>query len=500
VSELFLFVRPPRRIWPFNGPTTSFWPPLAFASLAAALRASLKDLKVRILDCPALKMGWKSLTREIANLSPDYVGIGEEAVSAAEGLRLAEIAHELGAKVIAGGCTFGNLARQTVSTGLVDVVVRGEGETTIVAVVRALREKNPAEALARVHGIAFTRDGSVAVTPPRPLIDDLDTLPMPAYDLLPLDRYGSGSRNHPDLVTIEHGRGCTGTCGYCVLWRQMGRRDESGPHACYRTKSPERIAEEIDVVTGRYGRRYLCWVDPCFNADARFLEGYVRTMEIRNTVVGQSAWVRADYIARDEKTGLFGRLLACGLNEIFVGIERLDPEGLRRLGCDGKSSSLDAVGRVSCKYPALYVVGSFIYGLPGDSWRTINAMRRAAMDLNIDMAFYIPLTGLPGTDFWDGSHEDYPVGVLGQMDFLTAAGRDSRRLRALTWLLAAGFIFDWRPKRISYSMRTLLAPDPRRRRMNRRLFARGAAFAARQLLAPLTPGNTAMTLPRWYDE
>ena len=54
MKPLFLFVRPPRPLWPFNGPSTAFWPPLAFASLAAALREHVPGLRVAILDAPAL--------------------------------------------------------------------------------------------------------------------------------------------------------------------------------------------------------------------------------------------------------------------------------------------------------------------------------------------------------------------------------------------------------------------------------------------------------------
>lgn len=57
MDDLFLFVRPPRPLWPFIGPGSAFWPPLAFASLAAALRENVRDLRVAILDVPALRMG-----------------------------------------------------------------------------------------------------------------------------------------------------------------------------------------------------------------------------------------------------------------------------------------------------------------------------------------------------------------------------------------------------------------------------------------------------------
>ena len=110
MNELFFFVRPPRPLWPFNGPATSFWPPLAFASLAAMLRRHNPGLARGNPRRAALEMGWRSLEREIRSRRPAVVAMGEEAVSCAECLRLARLASSLGAKVIAGGCFFGHVA------------------------------------------------------------------------------------------------------------------------------------------------------------------------------------------------------------------------------------------------------------------------------------------------------------------------------------------------------------------------------------------------------
>ena len=73
MSELFLFVRPPRPQWPFNGPHSAVWPPLAFASLAAALRDKVHNLRVEILDAPALHLGWRSLEKELRRLQPAFL-------------------------------------------------------------------------------------------------------------------------------------------------------------------------------------------------------------------------------------------------------------------------------------------------------------------------------------------------------------------------------------------------------------------------------------------
>ena len=165
MSELFLFVRPPRPLWPFNSPASAFWPPLAFASMAAMLRRELPDLRVEILDAPALQMGWRSLTAELLRRQPAYVGIGEEAVSCVEGLRVARLAREAGARVIAGGCFFGHVAPQALASGFIDVVVHGEGELTLSELIQALREKT-SSALRTVRGISYRADNQAGCERP----------------------------------------------------------------------------------------------------------------------------------------------------------------------------------------------------------------------------------------------------------------------------------------------------------------------------------------------
>jgi radical SAM superfamily enzyme YgiQ (UPF0313 family) len=326
MKKLFLFVRPPRPVWPFNGPSTSFWPPLAFASMAASLRRHCPEWRVEILDAPPLKMGWRSLERELRSRRPSIVAMGEEAVSCAECLRLARLAKSIGAKVVAGGCFFGHVAPQVLRTGLVDVVAHGEGENTIVELAHALNEGST-DALSDIAGISFLRDGEVTRTKPRPLIKNLDDLPMPAWDLLPMHRYGAESRNHPGLAAIESSRGCFDTCDFCVLWRQMGNFVAEQTRPFVRFKSVERLMEEIRIQTRDFGRRHLGWVDPCFNAHPQIPAGVADALQHENIHVGQSAWVRADCLVRDAKSGALERMVRGGLNEVYIGVERPDGDG-----------------------------------------------------------------------------------------------------------------------------------------------------------------------------
>lgn len=500
MKELFLFVRPPRPLWPFIGPASAFWPPLGFASLAASLRVGLADLRVEILDAPALKMGWRSLEAAVRRTRPVYVGIGEEAVSCPEGLRLASLAKEVGSRVIAGGCFFGNVAPEVLATGLVDVVVHGEGEETIVELVEALQSGKDAD-LQQVAGISFWADQRAVFTGPREPLADLDRLPLPAYDLLSVGRYGRGSRSHPDLASIELGRGCLCGCEFCVLWRQMGQFRGSTPTPYLRTKSAERLLDEIRILAGKFGRRYLGWVDPCFNADPK-VPGQLAEMLLREDLrLGQSAWVRSDYLVRDASSGALKKSIQAGLNEVYVGIERPDQAGLRALKKRNRDGEVrEALRILATDYPEVFTVGSFIYGLPGDTAATIRAIYRLACDLGLDMAFFIPLTPLPGTPYWRPEFWD-PTGTFSRsFDFLPHVNGDplqARLARTLLWCI----VFSWPPSRFRWMLRSLFSRSPRRARIRRRHFFRGLRFCAAGIAGALRKnGNTqAMLYPSWYN-
>ena len=488
MKELFLFVRPPRPLWPFNGPASSVWPPLAFASLAAALREAIPDLEVVILDAPALHMGWSSLEGELRRLQPVYIGIGEEAVSCTEGLRLARLAKSMHARVIAGGCFFSHVPNETIQTGLVDAVVHGEGEITVIALVEALRSGGIRN-LHQVLGISFADGDEIVRTPPRPLIPDLDQLPFPAYDLLPVSRYGCGSRNHSDLAAIELGRGCVGSCAFCILWRQMGQYQQSTLRPMLRTKSPERLLEEIRILTGKFHRRYLGWVDPCFNADPHIPGRLAELILKENLRIGQSAWVRADGIVRDAASGALARCVRSGLNEIYLGIERGDAVTLKTLNKTiDPNSSRQALQILARDFPEVFTIGSFIYGLPGDTPGSVRELRRAAGKLGLDYPFFIPLTPLPGTPYWRPELWDPTGQEFRSFGFLPGAFRGADR-RALDKTFLISNLFEWSWDRFHRYVRAIFQHNQRKRRLTRRLFLARRRFSGPPAVQTVLDGN-----------
>jgi radical SAM superfamily enzyme YgiQ (UPF0313 family) len=498
MKPLFLFVRPPRPLWPLNGPSTAFWPPLAFASLAAALREGVPGLRVAIIDAPALSMGWASLAQLLRTLGPDYVCIGEEAVSCVEGIRISKLARQLGAKVIGGGCFFSHTASEVLRSGLADVVVHGEGEQTIVELAQALAEKD-SNALRSVAGISFRDGEEIVFTGRRELLPDLDLLPFPAYDLLPMEKYGSWSRHHPQFASIESGRGCSHGCQFCVLWRQMGRFNSGRCVPCLRVKSPERLLEEVRILMGKFGRRYLGWVDPCFNADPHLHARLAELLLREDRVIGQSAWVRADYLLRDDISGALKLCYDSGLNEAYIGIERMECTDLERLGkgnLNGEAAL--AVRLLRTYYPRVFTFGSFIYGLPSDTPESVRALFRAAQQLPLDQMLFIPFTPLPGTPFWESGMWDSTGEKFRSFDFMPHAGSKDDPTE-LSSEIARSYLFDWSPKRIGRMVERLMDRDSRRRGITWNLLRRSLPVMVSAAHQRSTRTSCGMIFPAWYE-
>ncbi|MCJ7543288.1 MAG: B12-binding domain-containing radical SAM protein [Phycisphaerae bacterium] len=511
-----VLLRPPRYVWPFNSATSAFWQPLGLLALSAAVLRELPEVAVEVWDCPARRWGWRTLERLLAERPIDVLGIGEETVSAHEALRAAALVKQLhpGCLVVAGGVYFAHAVDPTLRSGLVDVIVRGEGEVTFCRLLEAAQDRAD---WAGIAGLAFLDEAGQGVrTPPRPLIADMDDLPFPAYDLVDMNDYGRTSRNHPNLVSIEHSRGCIDSCAFCILWKHMGTsaNGDGSLRSCYRSKTAQRSFQEVRWLYHRFGRRTFGWVDPTFNVDPAWSDAWAEAMLASDLTDARgrartlhTAWVRADGIVRDHKLGVLDKLVRAGLRQVMIGVERDDDEGLAVLGKhhNGAEVCREAFAILRREYPAVYTIGTVIFGLPGDRMGDLRRLAGWQYELGMDYCFLMPLTPNPGTAFADSGG---PAGTaaLARYNFHTpvmpTAALDLRQLESIYWRL----MFRPSPRRwVTTGRQLLLERDRRKRRVTMALLARGTGIAVRSLLRRAAyPASKEPALhsrkPPWYDD
>ncbi|MFA4989408.1 MAG: cobalamin-dependent protein, partial [Candidatus Omnitrophota bacterium] len=418
-----ILVRPPRYMWPFINESDNFLLPLGLPCLAAAIREKYPHIEVKIIDCPPLKIGWKSLKENLERENPDIVGAGEEALYQHEAGRLFKLAKEINPQVmtIAGGHFFSWMLEYSLNKYPLDVIIRFEGEETMVELIKALESGGD---LAAVKGIAYKKNGVMNQTPDRPLIEDLDKLPLPAYDLMPMGKYSPFGYLWPQSATLEHSRGCIDRCNFCSLWTFWGKHNKADIEKGqldvlpkYRTKSVERMLEEVDSIYKKYNRRYIIWADPTFNVDSAWTDAFCEGLLKRNYKdLYWWAFLRADFALRDERLGILAKMVKAGLIHPLIGIERCCSEDLKKIRKTGYSSELikEVFTIFKRKYPQVFRQGTFVTCLPFDTRRSMLDLVKYAVEIDIDYPAFHPVAPVPGTYLYQ---EVKKKGLLDEDDF-----------------------------------------------------------------------------------
>ena len=152
----------------------------------------------------------------------------------------------------------------------IDFVVIGEAEYTMLELVGVL-EQRTTEGLKKIRGIGYIKNGETVITPPRPAIQDLDSLPFPARHLLPMEEYFaavkeiplSGEIRKPWTMMITS-RGCPYNCIFCSIHIVMGRK--------WRGRSPENVVDEIEQVVHTYHIKQIDFLDDNMTLNKKRME------------------------------------------------------------------------------------------------------------------------------------------------------------------------------------------------------------------------------------
>lgn len=410
----FILVRPPRYLWPFVNESDNFLLPLGLPSIAAAVMRDVPDIEMKIIDCPPLKIGWKTLGEILRKEKPDFVGAGEEALYHEEAFRLFSLTKEIHPEsvTIAGGHFFSWMVEYGLNHPALDVVVRFEGENTIVDLMRTLLSQGD---LSKVDGIAYKKDSLVVKNSLRAHEENLDRLPIAAFELMPMGKYSPFGYLWPQSVTLEHSRGCVDRCSFCSLWTFWGKHmntDVEQGHLevtpRYRTKSVARTLEEIDIVYRKYNRKYIIWADPTFNVDPKWTDEFCEGLLKRNyRDLYWWAFLRADYLIRDERLGILKKMVKGGLIHPLIGIERGCSEDFKKLDKSAYTSGLikEVFDIFRRKYPQVFRQGTFVTCLPFDTRESMLGLVDFAKEIDIDYPAFHPIAPVPGTVIYKEAKE-----------------------------------------------------------------------------------------------
>lgn len=389
-----LFIEPPKDIWFVMGEYLP--PPYGIIQLAAYLEREVKDAQIEILDCNAQQVEWPNVEERIRASNPDIVASSSLATCNTYVVaRTLATAKKIDPKIltVAGGQHFTATAQDSLEAyPEIDVIVRGEGEQTFAELVKNASKKS---AFSGINGISFRHKGKIVHNPPRPLIEDLESLPYPGYHLVKdiVHKYHfvamAGRRDLPYQL-VEGSRGCSHECSFCTQWRHWQGR--------WRVKSAKRIADEMELCYQRFGGRFL-WL-----TDDNLGSGH-RARELADEILARNMpdlwWfvqARCDDIVRNKDA--LPRLRRSGLRWVLLGVENSEPSTLE----DFKKgiSPEDAKEAVKLlKKNDIFGHAMFIIGNRKDTHDSIARMRRFLNELDPDFAIFAILTPFPGSEIYE---------------------------------------------------------------------------------------------------
>ncbi len=386
-----LFIEPPKEPWFVMGEYLP--PPLALLCLAAYLEANHTDVEIQVMDCQAEQARWEDVEKQLKRFLPDIVAPSTVSTCNANiTLQVASLAKRVDKEIftIAGSQHFSVLAQDVLEAyPQLDLIVRGEGEVTLMKVVRAL-ETN--KSLKRISGISFRENRNVIHTPDRPVISDLNSLPFPGYHFVRehMEKYRFPAGRDLPYALVEGGRGCAHSCSFCGQWRYWGR--------C-RRKSPKRVADEFEYLYREFGSRFLWLTD-----DFIQLDDWMVTLcdeLIKRGITEDLMWffqTRADEIIAGKE--LLPKLRKTGLQWIMTGLESHDEQRLKqyRKGIDVPMGK-EAINLL--KENDILSQTTAIIGHRQDSHETINAFREWINEVDPDIAVFMTMTPYPGTPMYE---------------------------------------------------------------------------------------------------
>ncbi len=406
-AKRVLLVFPPMVFSKFQSRQTALFP-LGIGYVAATLLQA--GYEVEMLDCPS--EGYDTLVdigkdryvygltediirKRIESFQPDVVCISC-LFSTLENrmIRVADIVKSIDPDIVTvcGGPHVSAFYERITRNPAVDFCINGEGEFVTLELLDAINGKR---SFSSVHAISYKSAGKLIVQPRTSWIQDLDTVPHPARQLVDMDKYFTIGKTqglrldgaqHPRLAQLTTSRGCPFQCTYCAKNVTWGKS--------YRTRSAENVIDEIEQLVGTFGANRLAFQDDNFTADMGRAETIFDTMIERKIPVTWEAHngLGVNFLSPP----LLEKMRASGCESFTIAVESANSPRLRKVR---KPNYIKLAPPIVDKARELgiEVRGFFMIGFPGETldevWRTVEYAR----SLDLAVTAFAVVTPLPGT-------------------------------------------------------------------------------------------------------
>jgi anaerobic magnesium-protoporphyrin IX monomethyl ester cyclase len=365
-------------------------PPLGVTYLASFLRQKFdrRDLEVRLLDAAILQLDLRGVLDYVLEENPEIVGLSTVTLTAAFAKKLIEgiKARKPDTFVVVGGHHPSALPEDLLPGA--DAAVIGEGEATLGELVEA---RLGGTDWSSVAGIAYARDGEHVRTEPRPYIENLDAVPFPARDLLPMHKYfhqypyRTRTKFYATMVTS---RGCPYNCTFCGVKNLWSRK--------VRYRSVENCLAEVDELYNRYHVSCIQLYDDCFTVNRKRVMEFCHGLIERKYDLKWGCFARCNNVDRE----MLGTLKQAGCVELQIGVESGDEAVLKGIDKELKIDTIRHAFRIT-KEAGLNTKAFFMIGNPGETPETIRKTIDLAKELEPTYAMFSVLIPFPGIPTYD---------------------------------------------------------------------------------------------------
>jgi len=364
---------------PSNDNSIFRFPPLGLGYIAAFLRR--QGISVQLIDCTFLKQ--EEALQRIRLSRPKIVGIQVMFSMKEKALQMAELLRKDCELLVAGGPLPTSDPEEFL--GAFDVVVVGEGEETMLELVRATQSGMD---LRNVRGIALKERGGIKMTPHRSYIHALDAIPFPSREFFDNAAYKNYYlRNFGYTITsIITSRGCPFKCDFCSR-PVFGNR--------FRSRTAVNITDEVEAVH-RLGYHEIWFADDCFTLDRKRLLGICDELIRRHLSIGWECLSRVDTV----DMAVAQKMRQAGCTRVFFGIESGNDSILKIMKKQITVKQAKEAVHIF-KKAGVRIGAFFILGYPGENDGTIMDTVRFASSLPLDyLSFTFPYP-IPGTPLFD---------------------------------------------------------------------------------------------------
>jgi len=375
-----------------------FAPNQLYAQWAAYIREKGYN-NLEVLDATVLGIPIEQIADKVKEKNPDVVvmgdmihcsvGYGEIAYFNQAARMIKETLPKT--KIVVGGLWYSALPVETLDMNpAIDYVVMGEEESFFDLIDAIDKKKNMKD----VAGVTSRIDGKPVMGPHKPLLQDLDKLPLPAYDLFPMTQYVGHTFWKP-FVEMMTSRGCPSACTFCYEWDQYDPRSPQD-FLTWRAKSPERVIEELDLLH-KMGTKVVVIQDDNFNVNPERVEKFCKLKKEHNNPIKWVSLGRAvDWINCEKILPL---MKETGMFMGVFGIEVTTPEELKKIA---KGITIDQIKKTIdiLRAQNIAIVADIMMGFDDDTEYSIKQRFEFTDEVDPDILWVGYVTPAPNSPIW----------------------------------------------------------------------------------------------------